>query len=93
MLSPLPDLLERLRARLRRPSPVPVPVQEPPAFTPRQQEIVDLFGKGRTVEQIAGELGIAPGTVLAAITGIRAKLHLRTRNDVQAWCIRHRQKI
>lgn len=42
-------------------------------LTPRQQEIVELAGQGRTVEQIAKSLDIGPTAVYGHATRIRKK--------------------
>jgi DNA-binding CsgD family transcriptional regulator len=50
------------------------------AMTRRQETIITMIAEGKTVAQIAGELGIQPGTVHAHVS--RAKM------DVQIYDIR-----
>jgi len=51
-------------------------------LTPREIEIADLIGKGRSNREIASELFISEGTVKNHITNILSKLYLRDRTQI-----------
>jgi two-component system, NarL family, response regulator NreC len=51
-------------------------------LTPREQQILALIGKGRTVNEIAAELGRSAKTVEAHRNNLREKLGLRTSQQL-----------
>lgn len=56
----------------------PNPLSE---LTPREQEIVELVGRGLTNREIGERLGLAEKTIKHHMTSILQKLHLRSRTE------------
>jgi two-component system NarL family response regulator len=52
-----------------------------PVLTPREQEILALIAAGKTNQEIARMLYIAPGTVRVHVHGILQKLDVRDRTQ------------
>ncbi len=46
--------------------------------------------EGRSNREIAAELVLSPRTVEGHVENVLAKLHLRSRAEVPAWFVRHR---
>jgi DNA-binding NarL/FixJ family response regulator len=57
-----------------RPHPTPPPILQPPAFTPRQREVIYQIALGLSNYQVGRVLGIAEKTVEAHLARIYAKL-------------------
>ena len=57
------------------------PANELETLTNREQEILGLLAKGLAYKQIAGELGISPGTVQTHLHKIYSKLHVQSRTE------------
>jgi two-component system response regulator FixJ len=51
-------------------------------LTPREREVADLLATGRTVRDIAAELGISPKTLDIHRAKIKVKLRARTAIDI-----------
>jgi DNA-binding NarL/FixJ family response regulator len=71
------------------------PVQTDDEFetlTPRQQEILQMIGAGRSDAEIAESLTISETTVRTHLHGIMRRLNLRTRAQVVAYVLEQRQK-
>jgi DNA-binding NarL/FixJ family response regulator len=60
-----------------------------PTLSPREVEVLQLVGLGRTNDQIATELFLSPHTVKRHVANILAKLHQRSRADAVAYAARH----
>jgi NarL family two-component system response regulator LiaR len=58
------------------------PVRGP--LTPREWEVVDLLGAGRTTDDIAADLVLSTETVRSHIKNLMRKLGVRTREDAVA---------
>jgi PAS domain S-box-containing protein len=52
-----------------------------PKLAPRQQDVLQLLADGHTVRQIAGQLGVQPGTIKTYISRIYAILGISTRAE------------
>jgi DNA-binding NarL/FixJ family response regulator len=59
-------------------------IDEPPALSPREQQILQLVALGRENKQIARELDISEATVKTHIKGIFARLDVRSRAEAVA---------
>ena len=57
-----------------------------PALTPRQLDVVRLLvaGEGRSVKEIAAELGISESTVKVHLARVRRRLNVRTNAAIGA---------
>ncbi|MFI6503436.1 response regulator [Nonomuraea typhae] len=78
-----PSVAPRLLARLRdvvRPGRAPVS-----RLSPRESEITRAIARGRTNQEIAGELYISLSTVKGYVSGIQGKLGVRNRTEIAAW--------
>ncbi|WP_242677055.1 LuxR C-terminal-related transcriptional regulator [Streptomonospora litoralis] len=84
-------LAETGRLPRPRPRPARTPAPEPPrkALTPRESEIAQLIGKGRSNRTISDELYIAPATVARHVANINRKLGFNSRQQIAAWVDRH----
>lgn len=51
------------------------------APTPRQLQIYQLYAAGKTIEQIAAELNLSPGTVYNHLDRHRRKHRRQTKRD------------
>ena len=68
-------------------------VREPTAFyktlSPREEQLVKLFGLGMTNEQIATKLGLAEATVQGHRRNVMAKVGVRSTPDLIIWAFRN----
>ncbi|QKG21524.1 response regulator [Actinomadura verrucosospora] len=78
-----PSITVRLLAHLARPPAAPAPPREPP--TERELEVIRLVARGRTNEEIAGELFVSLSTVKTHLGSVQRKLGARNRVEVAAW--------
>ncbi|MQY06405.1 response regulator transcription factor [Actinomadura macrotermitis] len=78
-----PSITVRLLAGLARPPAAPAPPREP--LTGRELEVVRLVARGRTNEEIAGELFVSLSTVKTHLGSVHRKLAARNRVEVAAW--------
>ncbi|BAU12359.1 two component LuxR family transcriptional regulator [Leptolyngbya sp. NIES-3755] len=53
-----------------------------PSLTPREQEVLQLIGRGATNREIAQQLYITEGTVKTHVTSILNRLNLRNRSQI-----------
>ncbi|HEY3560311.1 MAG TPA: response regulator transcription factor [Kribbella sp.] len=76
-----PELTRRLiEAHLRGPEPAPDGVPRVlRCLTPRELEVLELIGRGRSNDEIAQEIAVAGTTVKTHVNRILAKLGLSTR--------------
>ena len=73
-------LLESLTATTARKAPaLAIPLSQ------REIEVARIIAKGRTNQEIAGELFISLGTVKSHLTSIQNKLDVRNRVEIAAW--------
>jgi non-specific serine/threonine protein kinase len=63
--------------------------QSAPVLTARQREIALLIADGRTNQQIAASLGIAPRTADTHVSALLRRLGLTSRGQVAAWLANH----
>ncbi len=65
---------------------------EPPhdLLSDREFEILCLFGRGKTVKEIAGELCLSPPTVSTYRTRILEKMQMRTTSELMRYAIQNR---
>ena len=61
----------------------------PDILTPRQWEVLEHVGEGRTNEQIARQLGISADGVKFHVSEIITKLGVRSRGEAATW---HRER-
>ncbi|WP_424535478.1 response regulator [Sphaerisporangium viridialbum] len=79
-----PSVTVRLLAHLARPAAVPArPPREP--LTERELDVVRLVARGRTNQEVGGELFVSLSTVKTHLGSIQAKLGARNRVEVAAW--------
>ena len=71
-----------LTSRLGSPAPQPAGLIEP--LTGRELEVLELIAQGRTNQEIAGQLIVAPGTVKAHTATIYRKLDVANRTEAVA---------
>ena len=64
--------------------------RESSALTPREREIVQLVGEGRSTKQLADKLGISPKTAETHRTNIMRKLNLHSVSEVVRYAIRNK---
>ncbi len=77
-----PSVTVRLLAHLARPA-TALPPAEP--LTERELDVVRLVARGRTNEEIAGELYVSLSTVKTHLGSVHRKLGARNRVEVAAW--------
>lgn len=56
------------------------------SLSPRETDIVDLVGRGKSPVEIAAALGLSPKTVADYIHLLNQALGLRGRADLMRWC-------
>ncbi|HEU5028486.1 MAG TPA: response regulator transcription factor [Spirillospora sp.] len=78
-----PSITVRLLEHLARPPAALVPPREQP--TERELDVVRLVARGRTNEEIAGELFVSLSTVKTHLGSVQRKLGARNRVEVAAW--------
>ncbi|WP_242884058.1 response regulator [Actinomadura litoris] len=78
-----PSITVRLLEHLATPPPAPRLPRE--ALTDRELEVVRLVARGRTNEEIAGELFVSLSTVKTHLGSIHRKLGTRNRVESAAW--------
>jgi DNA-binding NarL/FixJ family response regulator len=78
-----PSITVRLLERLARPRPSAAPPREP--LTDRELDVVRLVARGRTNEEIAGELFVSLSTVKTHLGSVHRKLATRNRVETAAW--------
>ncbi|MEU9024163.1 response regulator transcription factor [Actinomadura sp. NPDC048394] len=78
-----PSITVRLLEHLARPPAVPAPPRE--QLTERELDVVRLVARGRTNEEIAGELFVSLSTVKTHLGSVQRKLGARNRVEVAAW--------
>ncbi|MFA1542736.1 response regulator [Actinomadura monticuli] len=78
-----PSITVRLLERLARPRPAAAPPREP--LTDRELEVVRLVARGRTNEEIAGQLFVSLSTVKTHLGSVHRKLGTRNRVETAAW--------
>ncbi len=64
--------------------------RKPPPLSERELQVVRAIARGRTNQEIAGELFISLSTVKSHLSVIQGKLGLRNRVEVAAWAWEHR---
>lgn len=69
----------QMKSRLDQP-----PVQDHPALTPRQAQVLRLLEQGRSTKQIAGELHLSPETVRNHIRHLMRTLGVNSRLEAVA---------
>jgi DNA-binding NarL/FixJ family response regulator len=78
-----PSITVRLLEHLARPPAAPAPLRE--QLTERELDVVRLVARGRTNEEIAGELFVSLSTVKTHLGSVQRKLGARNRVEVAAW--------
>ncbi|MFI5837543.1 response regulator [Micromonospora sp. NPDC051300] len=61
-----------------------------PRLSAREMEVVRAIARGRTNQEIAGELFISLSTVKSHLSGIQTKLGARNRVEIAAWAWENR---
>jgi DNA-binding NarL/FixJ family response regulator len=79
-----PSVTVRLLQHLAKPARAP---GRPPAdhLTDRELDVVRLVARGRTNQEVAGELFVSLSTVKTHLASIQAKLGVRNRVETAAW--------
>jgi DNA-binding NarL/FixJ family response regulator len=79
-----PSVTVRLLQHLAKPARAP---RRPPAdhLTDRELDVVRLVARGRTNQEVAGELFVSLSTVKTHLASIQAKLGVRNRVETAAW--------
>ena len=85
-----PGLATRLLINMLRAEPASL-LREPTDLTPRELEILEMIGAGRTNKEIARELSISDKTVKHYLANIMQKLNVRNR--VEAAMALQRMKV
>jgi DNA-binding NarL/FixJ family response regulator len=67
-----------------------VPRSWPAGLTDREVDVLRLLARGRTERQIAGDLGIAKGTVHTHVTHCYQKAGVSTRVGIALFALEHR---
>ncbi|MFI6521318.1 response regulator [Spirillospora sp. NPDC050679] len=81
-----PSITVRLLAELAAPSaPAAAPAPPREQLTERELDVVRLVARGRTNEEIAGELFVSLSTVKTHLGSVQRKLEARNRGEVAAW--------
>ncbi|MEU7749488.1 response regulator transcription factor [Nonomuraea sp. NPDC052129] len=79
-----PSVTVRLLQHLAQPKVrVPVPLNDP--LTDRELDVVRLVARGRTNQEVAGELFVSLSTVKTHLGSIQRKLRVRNRVGIAAW--------
>jgi DNA-binding NarL/FixJ family response regulator len=78
-----PSTTVRLLERLARPRPAPAEPREP--LTDRELDVVKLVARGRTNDEIAGELFVSLSTIKTHLGSLYRKLDTRNRVETAAW--------
>ncbi|MEV0347091.1 response regulator transcription factor [Nonomuraea sp. NPDC050680] len=79
-----PSVTVRLLQHLAQPKVrVPVPLTDP--LTDRELDVVRLVARGRTNQEVAGELFVSLSTVKTHLGSIQRKLRVRNRVGIAAW--------
>jgi two-component system response regulator DevR len=84
-----PSVTERLLNRLREPPVVPDSRLE--SLTDREREVLDLIAEGLTNRQIGERLFLAEKTVKNYVSGVLAKLGMRSRTQAALYGAEHRE--
>jgi DNA-binding NarL/FixJ family response regulator len=59
------------------------------ALTPREREVLEEVGRGRSNREIASRMGISEGTVKGYVSGVLAKLGLADRTQAALYAVRY----
>jgi DNA-binding NarL/FixJ family response regulator len=78
-----PSITVRLLQHLAQPRRAALPVNDP--LTDRELDVVRLVARGRTNQEVAGELFVSLSTVKTHLGSIQAKLGVRNRVEIAAW--------
>ncbi|TYB57818.1 response regulator transcription factor [Nonomuraea sp. PA05] len=79
-----PSITVRLLQHLAQPRrPAALPANDP--LTERELDVVRLVARGRTNQEVAGELFVSLSTVKTHLGSIQAKLGVRNRVEIAAW--------
>ncbi|TDB77890.1 response regulator transcription factor [Actinomadura sp. KC216] len=78
-----PSITVRLLEHLAKPPAAPPLPREP--LTDRELEVVRLVARGRTNEEIAGELYVSLSTIKTHLGNVHRKLATRNRVETAAW--------
>lgn len=78
-----PSITVRLLRHLAQPRRTALPANDP--LTERELDVVRLVAKGRTNQEVAGELFVSLSTVKTHLGSIMAKLGVRNRVEIAAW--------
>ena len=79
-----PSITVRLLERLAVPAPAQAGRPREP-LTGRELEVVRLVARGRTNDEIAGELFVSLSTVKTHLASVQRKLDARNRVEIAAW--------
>jgi DNA-binding NarL/FixJ family response regulator len=69
---------------------VPAPGKAKHRLSDREIEVVQAIARGRTNQEIAGDLFISLSTVKSHVSGIQTKLGMRNRVEIAAWAWENR---
>ncbi|MBW8484244.1 response regulator [Actinomadura parmotrematis] len=80
-----PSITVRLLSRLAVPPAAPAAAPPAERLTERELDVVRLVARGRTNDEIAGELFVSLSTVKTHLGSVHRKLGTRNRVEVAAW--------
>jgi DNA-binding NarL/FixJ family response regulator len=66
------------------------PGSPPPAFTPRETEVLNLIARGLPNKQIASQLGLGLRTVESHVSSVLGKLGVTSRTEAALYAVSHR---
>jgi DNA-binding NarL/FixJ family response regulator len=66
------------------------PGSAPPAFTPRETEVLNLIARGLPNKQIASQLGLGLRTVETHVSSVLGKLGVTSRTEAALYAVSHR---
>jgi DNA-binding NarL/FixJ family response regulator len=85
-----PSVAARLVEAIAAPagSPAPAPADRADQLTPREREVLELIGAGRSNKRIALELGVSEKTVKTHVGHVLAKLGVADRTSAALYAVR-----
>ena len=69
------------------------PGSPPPAFTPRETEVLNLIARGLPNKQIASQLGLGLRTVESHVSSVLGKLGVTSRTEAALYAVSHHATV
>jgi DNA-binding NarL/FixJ family response regulator len=83
-----PSVAARLVEAIAAPAGSPAPADRADQLTPREREVLELIGAGRSNKRIALELGVSEKTVKTHVGHVLAKLGVADRTSAALYAVR-----